>query len=789
MRKLLIPLVAAAVAVGVPGTAVSAAAGSDTAPPASGQSAETGSYIVVLKDSARTHAAVGKAAADMLRDLGVRGGQRAEVGRVYRHLLRGFSATLDASALATLKRNPDVAYVARNDEFSVQDVQSNPPSWGLDRIDQAALPLSNSYTSNRSGNGVSVYIVDTGVRTTNKEFNGRTAPGVSYIDDGYGTGPGPAGCSAHGTHVAGTVAGTTYGVAKRAKIVPVRVLGCDSRGSADNIISGLDWVAQNHSGPSVVNFSVGFDSGTNQAIDDAMARLTNSGVTVVVAAGNSATNACLISSANNQQLIVVGNSTNADARSASSNHGGCVSIWAPGDNIVSAANATDYATTTMTGTSMASPHVAGAAALYLETNPTATHAQVKQALVNNSASVTISDAKANSPAKLLNVSFLAAATGDTTAPTVPTGLSTSNTTSSTTTLSWSAATDNVKVTGYDVYNGTTLIARTNGTTVSAALTGLAAGTQHSLKVAARDAAGNASATSAAVSVSTPADTTNPTAPSNVGFGLVNSTSVTVTWLGASDNVGVAGYDVWVYKDGSWQKATSVGAAQSWGKVTGLSPNTTYYFDVSSRDAAGRNGYTGNSYSKKTTVTDSVAPTAPTQVTVTGSTALSLSLSWTASTDAVGVIEYDVFNGSEFLGYAAGDKTSVTLYGPSIQPGTTYNLTVKAYDASLNNTASTAVAATTPSVESQKPTIPTNLSSSNVTSTTVPLTWTASTDNVGVKGYDIYDGANLVGQVGATTSYTVTGLPPGSQHSFTVKARDAVGNISDASAVRSVQTLA
>ena len=239
-------------------------------------------------------------------------------------------------------------------------------------------PLSNSYTYNQTGQGVHAYIIDTGIRATHQEFGGRVTNGADFIGDGNGTND----CNGHGTHVAGTTGGTTYGVAKSVTIHAVRVLGCTGSGSTSGVIAGVDWVTANHASPAVANMSLG--GGASTALDNAVTSSVNSGVSYAVAAGNSNANACNSSPARAAAAITVGATTSSDARSSFSNFGTCLDIFAPGSSITSAWSTSNTATNTISGTSMASPHVAGAIALYLQTNPGASGAAVTSALVNNS---------------------------------------------------------------------------------------------------------------------------------------------------------------------------------------------------------------------------------------------------------------------------------------------------------------------------------------------------------------------------------------------------------------------
>ncbi len=321
-----------------------------------------GEFIVVLKSGSPRESAM---------DAGV------ETRRVYSAVLNGFSASMNDAQMNVLRRDPNVAYIEQNARVSVSATQS-PATWGLDRIDQRALPLSNSYTYTPTGAGVRAYIVDTGIRTAHSNFGGRATVGYDAVGDGRNG----QDCEGHGTHVAGTVGSATYGVAKSVSLIAVRVLDCSGNGSYANIIAGLDWVRNNHVKPAVVNMSLGGPASTT--LDAAVRNLHNAGVTVVVAAGNENEDACTESPSRILgEAIVVGSTTSSDARSSFSDYGSCVDLFAPGSSITSLGISSNTATLVNSGTSMAAPHVAGVAALYLQGNTTATPAQVHTAIIGS----------------------------------------------------------------------------------------------------------------------------------------------------------------------------------------------------------------------------------------------------------------------------------------------------------------------------------------------------------------------------------------------------------------------
>lgn len=495
------------------------------------------SYIVVFKDD------VAEAEIDGESEK-MCGSAKAQKERTFKHAVKGFSGRLTAAAIEEFRRNPKVKYIEQNQVVTLVATIQPGATWGLDRIDQANLPLSTNYTYNTNGSTITAYIFDTGVRSDHVEFGGRVTGGFSAIT----AEPTPEDGNGHGTHVAGTVGGTTYGVAKAVKLVPVKVLSATGSGTNAGVIAGLDWAVADHTAgvPAVGNMSLG--GGISTALDDAVRRCVTDGIVMVVAAGNSNVNASNSSPARVAEAITVGSTTSLDARSSFSNYGSIVDIFAPGSSISSADFSTTTAVSIMSGTSMASPHVAGAAALYLEYVPGSTTAQVETGLKNSAARGRISGIPTGTGTTdaLLQINF--GTTPSLPAPSVPTLSSPANVATNVAlapTLSWAAsiaaATYNLEYSTSSTF-ASGVVPASGITTTSRAISGLANSTTYYWRVSATNTT-STSAWSAVRSFTTVAPLAIPPAPglsSPANLATNVTRTPTMSWAAAT---GAATYEI------------------------------------------------------------------------------------------------------------------------------------------------------------------------------------------------------------------------------------------------------
>lgn len=542
-----------------------------------------GEYIVVYRSAMR-----GAEAEAMTREYA--GRLSLKPRQQFRHALRGFHSALDAATLDELRHDPRVAYIEQNQRVSLA-VTQNGPTWGLDRSDQVATPLDRVYNYSQTGAGVDAYIIDTGIRLTHSEFGGRAITGYDAVTVG-GT---AVDANGHGTHVAGTVGGATYGVAKGVRLIAVRVLDASGSGTTAGVVAGVDWVTGDHTTrPAVANMSLG--GGTSATLDAAVSNSIADGVVYCIAAGNSAFDASTQSPARVPEAITVAASDSLDRFANFSNYGSIVDLIAPGVAITSSWLTSDAALNTISGTSMATPHVCGAAALVLEANPAYSPAEVAGVLTSTASVGSVSLVPSGTVNRLLYTA--AAAAPPPPAPVEPvlalpvdlaTGVSTSPT------LSWNAST------GASTYRlqvstsatfATIAIDRANLTTLSSALTGLAGSTTHYWRVSASNAGGSSAFsvpfrfTTAAAPPAAPA---TPTLVSPVNGAKLTTRTPTLLWNASARAVT---YRVQISTSNSFRTVNFDNATLTATSVVTplLATKTTYYWRVSASNSGGTSAF-------------------------------------------------------------------------------------------------------------------------------------------------------------------------------------------------------
>jgi subtilisin family serine protease len=530
-----------------------------------------GAYIVVFNDDVKETEVDGES--DRICKQ-----RNAKKNRSFKYALKGFTVNLSAVEIEEVRKDPRVKYIEQ-DQMATTVATQTGATWGLDRLDQSALPLSGSYTYDKNGSAVDAYIFDTGIRLDHEEFTGRVSAGF----DAFTSAVFANDYNGHGSHVAGTVGGTKYGVAKGIKLIAVKVLGDNGSGSFSGIIAGIDWAIANHTTkPAVGNMSLG-GTGTSATLEAAVRNAINDGIIMCLAAGNSASDASGFTPARTAEAITVGATTSTDGFASYSNYGAVVDILAPGSAITSAWYTGSTVTNTISGTSMATPHVAGVAALYIENNPGSTTAQVEAALKNSAVVGAISSVPAGTANRLLQSSFTPPPP-PTTAPAAPLQVSPANlatAVSLTASLSWNAsatATSYAVQVSTDPNFGTTVINRSALTTTSSALSGLTNVTVYYWRVSATNVVGT-SAWSTVRSFTTVLNAPALLSPANGSTSV--SRTPTLSWAAAAE---ATTYNVQYSTSSNFTTGTVTRngvTATSLAITTSLLSRTRYYWRVQS----------------------------------------------------------------------------------------------------------------------------------------------------------------------------------------------------------------
>jgi subtilisin family serine protease len=741
-------------------------------------------YIVTLRDGVGAMA-FAAAQAD--------GG--ADILGIVTSAINGFGARLDKSQLALLANDPNVKYIEENTVVGITGDQANPPSWGLDRIDQRSRTLNQNYSYNYTGAGVNVYIIDTGVRSDHRDFGGRVVAGSTQVSDGRGT----EDCNGHGTHVAGTVAGQTYGVAKAARIVPIRVLSCTGRGSMFNVITGVNWMIENHLAgvPAVANLSLG--GSRNASVNQAVANAVRDGITVVVAAGNSNRDASTFSPASEPLAITVGATMSTDGRASYSNFGPLLDIFAPGSAITSAFHRSSSDIRSLSGTSMAAPHVAGAAALMLEENPSRTPAQVMEELAAYATPDLVTNPGVGSVNRLLYThARWMPPTPE--APSAPQSLVAVGGVGQAT-LTWIAPTQtgSGSITDYLIEfsstNGATWTTFADGVTTAttATVSGLTNGISYSFRVSAVNASGNSPASEVARAV-----VGVPTAPTGL-VATAGAAQVALRWTAPTANGGsaITDYIVEFSADGGsvWSTFDDGVSTALTATVTGLVNGVTHTFRVSALNVVGSGGVSSSAAAVPWQVN---SPSSPRALIVTSVMATSIGLEWLIpTTDGGGFITgYVVEQSTDGVNWSTSRLTGLggrhggiwfaTAY--DLVSGTEYRFRVRATNSNGNSEPSSPTSPRAAGISSE----PEDVRAVEARPRSIMLRWERPLSDGGsaIRGYTIEYSVDAgtswttwpvnTGVEGCVCQYmsrTVTDLTDGLAHIFRVRAYNAVGTSS------------
>ena len=704
----------------------------------------------------------------------------SQILSVYTTAINGFAAVLDASALERLAKDPNVASIEQDRVVVLQGDQVDPP-WGLDRVDQRSGTRNSRYSYTNTGTEVTAYVIDTGILASHIDFGGRVGAGYTVYSDSYGT----TDCNGHGTHVAGTIGGSTYGIAKAVSLIPIRVLSCSGTGYTSGVIAGINWAISDHASytPAVANMSLG--GSYSAALNSAVANATADGIVFAVAAGNSNANACSFSPASEPTAITVGAIGGSDDRASFTNYGSCVDVFAPGVSIMSATIASSSASRMLSGTSMASPHVAGAAALLLQSDPTATPAQIAALIVDSATPDAITGLAAGSP-NLVLYTGAAIVSPNPVAPSVPTSLTAVGGVTQAS-LSWTAPTQSgsADVTDYVIEyssdSGSTWAEFDDGmsTSTDATVTGLTNGTTYQFRVKAVSSGGTSepSATATAI-VGVPSA---PTSLSATPLGL----SVRLTWTAPTQNGGSAITDYVAQfsadSGATWSTFSDSISTSTTTTVTGLTNGLTYQLRVSAVNSVGTSAYSSVVIAVPWAAS---LPSAPLDLAIASYGLNQVGLSWTIPATNGGatitdyLIEYSSSSGSTWTTFIDLVTSSRSATVTDLVSGSSYIFRVSARNSAGTGDPSVVSAVVRPGV----PTAPCCITEVLIGPQYVALRWGAPASDGGstvtnyVVEYTIDDGVSWTTwsePTGNGTNRTITGLTDGVPHKFRISARNAV----------------